>query len=132
MRSFKRLLLMAEPEGYLRIFINAGAAVLPLLHKALLDDITPGYTARLIGELEQIHPLQPVRPRTAGILIEPLSNREMEVLQLLSQGCSDKKIAEALVIAPETVHKHLKNIYGKLAVHNRTEAVSRALQLALL
>jgi LuxR family maltose regulon positive regulatory protein len=56
----------------------------------------------------------------------------MEVLKLLSIGCSDKKIAETLVIAPETVHKHLKNIYGKLDVHSRTEAVRRSHELGLL
>ena len=59
-------------------------------------------------------------------LIEPLSEREMEVLKLLAQGSTDKKIAENLVIARETVHKHLKNIYSKLNVHSRTEAIARA------
>ncbi|PWB56900.1 MAG: hypothetical protein C3F13_00215 [Anaerolineales bacterium] len=65
-------------------------------------------------------------------LIEPLSSREMEVLRLLAEGCSDKQIAETLIIAPETVHKHLKNIYGKLNVHKRIEAVRRAQELGLL
>jgi ATP/maltotriose-dependent transcriptional regulator MalT len=54
------------------------------------------------------------------------------VLKLLAQGCADKKIAETLVIARETVHKHLRNIYGKLDVHNRTAAVARARELGLL
>ena len=56
----------------------------------------------------------------------------MEVLRLLAQGNSDKKIAETLVIARETVHKHLKNIYGKLDVHSRTEAMVRARELGLV
>ena len=56
----------------------------------------------------------------------------MDVLKLLAQGCTDKEIAENLVIARETVHKHLKNIYGKLDVHNRTEATHRARALGLL
>jgi LuxR family maltose regulon positive regulatory protein len=56
----------------------------------------------------------------------------MDVLKQLEQGCSDKKIAENLVIARETVHKHLKNIYGKLDVHSRTEAIARAHELRLL
>ncbi len=56
----------------------------------------------------------------------------MDVLRLLAQGCTDKKIAETLVIARETVHKHLKNIYGKLDVHSRTEAIVTAHELGLL
>jgi LuxR family maltose regulon positive regulatory protein len=65
-------------------------------------------------------------------LVEPLSEREMDVLKLLAQGLPDKKIAEVLVIARETVHKHLKNIYGKLGTHSRTEAILRARELSLL
>jgi ATP/maltotriose-dependent transcriptional regulator MalT len=56
----------------------------------------------------------------------------MEVLKVLEQGCSDKQIAETLVIARETVHKHLKNIYGKLGVHSRMEAIAHARELGLL
>jgi LuxR family maltose regulon positive regulatory protein len=65
-------------------------------------------------------------------LIEPLSAREIEVLKLLARGCRDKQIAETLVIARGTVHKHLKNIYDKLDVHSRTEAIARARNLKLL
>jgi LuxR family maltose regulon positive regulatory protein len=65
-------------------------------------------------------------------LVEKITSRETEVLKLLAEGYSDKKIAEKLVISPETVHKHLKNIYSKLDVHSRTEAVIRAQTLGLL
>jgi LuxR family maltose regulon positive regulatory protein len=65
-------------------------------------------------------------------MVEPLSAREIDVLKLLAQGCADKNIAERLVIARETVHKHLKNIYGKLGVHSRTEAIARAREIGLL
>ena len=67
-----------------------------------------------------------------GGLIEPLSERELQVLQLLAQGGTDKQIAAALFITRQTVHSHLKNIYGKLDVHSRTEAIHRARQLELL
>ncbi len=65
-------------------------------------------------------------------LVEPLTEREIDVLKHLEQGCTDKQIAASLVIASETVHKHLKNIYGKLDVHSRTEALARAHKLGLL
>lgn len=68
----------------------------------------------------------------AAGMVENLSEREMDVLRLLAQGYTDKKIASNLVIARETVHKHLKNIYGKLGVHSRTEAVARASELHIL
>jgi LuxR family maltose regulon positive regulatory protein len=74
----------------------------------------------------------PGQANLASQLVEPLSGRELEVLHLLAQGCTDKKIAETLVIAPETVHKHLKNIYGKLDVHSRLEATLRAREIGLL
>jgi LuxR family maltose regulon positive regulatory protein len=68
----------------------------------------------------------------SSLIVEQLSGRELEVLKLLAQGCSDKKIAESLVIARGTVHKHLKNIYSKLDVHSRSEAIVRARDSGLL
>jgi ATP/maltotriose-dependent transcriptional regulator MalT len=65
-------------------------------------------------------------------LLEPLSDREREVLRLLATGLANKEIAQTLVIAVGTVKQHLKSIYGKLEVHNRTEAASRARDLGLL
>ena len=64
--------------------------------------------------------------------VEPITQRELEVLQLISFGLSNKEIAESLVIAPATVKKHASNIYGKLGVKRRTQAVARAHALELL
>jgi DNA-binding NarL/FixJ family response regulator len=92
----------------------------------------PDYIEKLLATFEQEVRSQSIEMGPTHGLVEPLTDRELEVLRQLAQGCTDKKIAENLVIARETVHKHLKNIYGKLDVHSRTEAVARAYDLKLL
>jgi LuxR family maltose regulon positive regulatory protein len=130
--SLRRALTLAAPEGYVRSFIGIGAALVALLHQARAAGIEPDYLDRLLAHAERKDRSQPAEAGPASRLVEPISGREMDVLKLLAQGCSDKKIAETLFIAPETVHKHLKNIYGKLGVHSRTEAILRARELRLL
>ena len=71
-------------------------------------------------------------PTSATRLPEPLTERETEVLRLLAAGLTNREIAEQLVVSPETVKKHIANIYGKLGTRNRTEAVARARQLDLI
>ncbi len=128
----KRVLTMAVPEGFVRTFYSLGGEFIPVLQLARKDGLYPEYmdTILRVNEQDGQHPV--VQSGLASTLVEPLSEREMDVLNLLAQGCSDQKIAAALVIARETVHKHLKNIYGKLDVHSRTEAVARARQLKLI
>jgi LuxR family maltose regulon positive regulatory protein len=129
--SIKRALTLAAPGGYVRTFINNDPALIPLLHQARLGGVMPNYVDRLLAAFEQTIQHQPIQVAITSHLVEPISAREMDVLKLLAQGCTDKKIAETLVIARETVHKHLKNIYGKLDVHSRTEAIVRAHELNL-
>ncbi|MGE5122989.1 MAG: LuxR C-terminal-related transcriptional regulator, partial [Acidobacteriaceae bacterium] len=130
--AFKRALSLAEPEGYKRTFINMGPRLIPLLQLAEAARVRPEYVATL-SALVKIGGKKPlVKEVPAHALVEPLSVREMDVLRLLAQGFPDKKIAESLVIARETVHKHLKNIYGKLDVHSRSEAIARAREAGLL
>ena len=130
--SLKRALTLAAPEGYVRTFIDMGPGVIPLLHQAYAARITPDYVNLLLAAFDREAKDQLVEAGTTSGLVEPLTEREIDVLKLLAQGCSDKKIAESLVIARETVHKHLKNIYGKLEVHSRTEAIIRAHELGIL
>jgi LuxR family maltose regulon positive regulatory protein len=128
----EKALALTAPEGYVRHFLEPGEALIPLLKDLRKAGKHPSYIDRLLTAFEQKG--QRVLPefQLDLRLAEVLSAREMEVLHLLAQGCSDKRIAESLVIARETVHKHLKNIYGKLNVHSRTEAVACARELGLL
>jgi LuxR family maltose regulon positive regulatory protein len=130
--SLKRALTLASPAGLIRTFTQEGSRIVPLLQHARAAGITPGYIDQLLAVLEPGRSVPLDKKRAPSSLVERLTGREMEVLSLLAQGCSDKKIAETLVIARETVHKHLKNIYGKLDVHSRVEAIVRARQSGLL
>jgi LuxR family maltose regulon positive regulatory protein len=132
--SLERALRLAEPEGYVRIFIDEGLAMAHLLSEAAAHEILPDYTGKLLSvfEAEQqnredISHLLPVQP-----LIEPLSQRELEVLQLMALGLSNREISERLFLALSTVKGHNQRIFGKLEVQRRTEAVARARELGLL
>ena len=95
---------------------------------------TSGITVKKGGsdELSRLAEAVPLAPTPAEALVDPLTDRELEVLQLLAEGLSNKEIAARLVVAPSTVKQHLKNIYGKLDVHSRTQAVARGRELSLL
>jgi LuxR family maltose regulon positive regulatory protein len=130
--TLKRALTLAAPEGYIRTFTKMGPGAIPFLRQARAAGIMPDYIDMLLAANDRLVKDQPIEAVVKSGLVEPLSVREIDVLKLLAQGCTDKKIAESLVIARETVHKHLKNIYGKLSVHSRTEAIARARELSLL
>jgi LuxR family maltose regulon positive regulatory protein len=130
--ALRRALTLAAPEGYVRTFIGSGPALIYLLHQARDAGIMTDYVDKLLASAAQAVKVKPIEAGAESALVEPLSEREMDVMKLLLQGCTDKKIAETLVIARETVHKHLKNIYGKLDVHSRAEAIVRARELGLL
>lgn len=138
MRCFERALLLAEPGGYVRVFLDAGPAVGPLLVDARRGETVSGYASRLLAaweaekqgvdhaDLSRSFPLRP-----AG-LAEPLTERELELLGLIAGGLSNQEIAQRLVITLPTVKWHTSNIYGKLGVRSRTQAVARARSLGLL
>jgi LuxR family maltose regulon positive regulatory protein len=132
LEALKQALTWAEPEDYIHMFIQKEPGLQELIQQAHRIGIMPNYIGRLLQASIQKQNEQNCLLRSTPAIIEPLSKREMDVLSLLAEGHSDKRIAQDLVIARETVHKHLKNIYGKLDVHSRTEAIVRARQLNLL
>ena len=104
-----------------------------LLSEAMMQGISPEYVGKLLAAIEhekQKHPQQLVFD--AQPLIEPLSPRELEVLQLIALGLSNDEIGKRLFLALDTVKGHNRRIYDKLQVQRRTEAVARARELGLL
>jgi len=152
--SLKRALTLAEPEGHVRIFAEHGTPMVRLLREALTRGVTPTYTTRLLtaskawGQQPQkpsAHFNQPQNELKAGSshthppihssthpLVEPLSQRELEVLRLLTTELTGPEIARELVVALSTVRTHTKRIYSKLNVTNRRAAVKRAVELGLI
>ncbi len=127
-------LALAEPGGFIRIFVDEGIPMAQLLSEAAARAIMPDYTARLLAVFEaeeQTSQDKSDLPPTQS-LIEPLSQRELEVLQLIAQGLSNHEIGERLFLALSTVKGHNRIIFDKLQVQRRTEAVARARELGLL
>lgn len=134
--ALAQALVLAEPQGYMRTFLDEGATIMPLLNRLYVpstqSSYSAGYLKRLLRALRTDPILQRDQRQHASPLTEQLSQRELEVLSLLAAGCSNAEIAEALIIGLNTVKTHLKNIYGKLEVSTRTQAVARAHALQLL
>ncbi len=148
LRTLGRALALAEPEGYIRLFLDEGAPMLVLLHQAYAHQITPGYVVTLLeaaGEqvawYPQGAPLHVVVPLAgtrhsgstsrSGQLMDSLTAREREVLRLMVDGASNREIANHLVLSVNTVKKHVLNLCGKLGVQSRAQAIAKARTLQL-
>jgi LuxR family maltose regulon positive regulatory protein len=128
----REVLSLAEPGGYIRTFVDEGPPMGQLLYEALSRGIAPDYVQRLLSAFPIAEP-EPVPSSAANDeLIEPLSERELEVVHLIAEGLTNPEIAARLFLSPHTVKAHARNIYGKLNVHNRTQAVARARALGIL
>ena len=118
----------------MRIFVDEGQPMVRLLHEAAAHGVAPKYVARLLAAFPESE--SPVHyapgPAEQSRIVEPLSERELEVLRLLAAGLSNPEIARRLYVAVSTVRSHTKSIYGKLGAHGREEAVQRARELGLL
>jgi LuxR family maltose regulon positive regulatory protein len=124
--SLGRALGLAEPEGYMRIFVDEGPPMTTLLAAAADQGIAPDYVQRLITSCATGAGEAPKQG-----LIDPLSERELDVLRLLRSDLSGPDIARELVVSLNTVRTHTKSIYAKLGVNNRRSAVRRADELGL-
>ena len=146
--ALERALSLAEPEGYVRLFVDEGTPMARLLRHALSQGIAPAYVTRLLATLDKecsrfqvsgsgfaAAPTSNLKPETMKPETHPLeslSARELEVLRLVAAGLSNREIAEELTIAVGTAKRHVSNIYAKLDVHSRTQAVAKAQDLHML
>jgi LuxR family maltose regulon positive regulatory protein len=151
----ERALVMATPEGYIRIFVDEGEPMAQLLSQAAKAGLMPAYTSQLLaafpdlptGGLRLRFTISDLRTEDKPIvnrkseipkghdvqnLVEPLSKRELEILSLMAQGLTNIEIAQQIFISAQTVKVHTRNIYGKLGVSGRRQAVSKARALGLL
>jgi LuxR family maltose regulon positive regulatory protein len=119
----EQALRLAAPEGYVRAFLDEDLALAQLLPHA--RHVAPEFVDELLAAFGASPPPNPT-------LVEPLSERELQVLRLMAVDLSAPEIAEELVIAVSTVRSHIKHIYSKLDAHSRYEAVERAKALELL
>ncbi len=127
--TLEQALLLAEQESYIRLFVDEGEPMVALLRQAYTRGIAPDYVARLLSACGEETMAAPSR---AFPLVEPLTEREQDVLRLLVRGLSNAEIARELIITVGTVKRHVNSIYGKLGVKSRTQAVARAQTLCLL
>jgi LuxR family maltose regulon positive regulatory protein len=133
--TLEQALTLAKPGGFIRTFVNEGPSMAQLLYQALSKGIAPDYVRQLLAAFpaSEPDPTTPPRPDNSEFAwIEPLSDREIEVIQLIAAGLSNKEISSRLYLSPNTIKTHTRNIYSKLGVISRIQAVARARDLEIL
>jgi LuxR family maltose regulon positive regulatory protein len=121
---------LAQPGGFIRVFVDLGPKMEILLRRLYFKGIVPSFIQQILGAFPASKPL--ANGPSSLALIESLTEREMEVLSLLAQRLSNKEIAKTLIISTETVKRHTSNIYQKLQVRSRRQAVAKAYTLNIL
>ncbi|MGD8622249.1 MAG: LuxR C-terminal-related transcriptional regulator, partial [Anaerolineales bacterium] len=119
-------LVLSEPEGFIRTYVEVGGSMIPILKEVARQGTLPDYVGKILDAYGT------KGERTKLPLVEPLSDRELEVIRLLGAGLSNREIAEELVISIGTAKSHVHNICGKFGVRNRTEAAMRAKELDII
>ncbi len=135
MSALKQSLTLAELGGFIRIFVDEGPPMARLLYDALSQGISPDYVQRLLAAFPDVEPEQANASKIQtpeAEWIEPLSERELDVLQLIAEGLTNQEIASKLYLSLNTVKAHTRAIYSKLGVNSRTQATARARLLGLL
>jgi LuxR family maltose regulon positive regulatory protein len=129
----------AEPRGYVRLFSDLGSSMASLLEQLRRQGVAPEFVAQVLAAFPTLdnESLTTAEPTTSAVgpsspLVDPLTNRELQILELLAQDLSNKEIAAQLVLALGTVKQYTHSTYQKLSVHNRRQAVRRAIDLGIL
>jgi LuxR family maltose regulon positive regulatory protein len=133
--TLQAALEVAEPEDYIRVFADEGESMAKLLAVAVQKGIHPEYAGRILSAFPSSSQLQLTKGTPLKLnlnLAEPLSKREIEILQLITAGLTNKEVAQRLSISVRTVKFHTGNLFGKLGVKNRTEAIARARTLGFI
>ena len=128
--EIKKVLEVAEPENMMASFVREGIGMEKLMRLALSKSISKDFIHRILDVCETRR--KPRQIISDEKLVEPLSERELEILRYLDGPLSTPEIADLLVVSANTVRTHIKNIYGKLDVHGRSRAVRRAKELGLI
>ena len=133
----ERALVLAEPGGFIRLFVDLGPPLDQLLDRLRWQEGARGsvavdYVTQILNAFEAKAGGQTADTTSSSALVEPLTPRELEVLALLGQHLTNREIAEELVVSPSTVKTHTLNIYRKLDVNGRKQAVARATELGIL
>jgi LuxR family maltose regulon positive regulatory protein len=133
LKLLERAVALAEPGGFVRLFVDLGPGLVPLLHQLRQKGLSPDYLGQVLVAFPDSEQVGTIENRKSGIqnLVEPLTPRESEVLAMLGQRLTNQEIADELVVSPSTVKTHTLNIYGKLGVHSRKQAVAKAQELGL-
>ena len=126
--TLERALVLAAPEGYVRLFVDEGELMLALLRQAYARGIVPEYASTLLSAFGEQH----ASDLPLSDHLSALTGREREVLGLLLEGASNREIARRLILSVNTVKRHVYNLSGKLGVQSRTRAIARARELGLL
>ncbi|HEX2048772.1 MAG TPA: LuxR C-terminal-related transcriptional regulator [Acidimicrobiales bacterium] len=125
--SLRRAVTLAEPEGYVHVFADEGPPMTALLQARAKESFRTDYVRRLLAAASPGDPHRPVKQP----LVDPLSDRELDVLRLLASDLGGPEIARELSVSLNTIRTHTKNIYAKLGVNNRRAAVRRGQELQL-
>lgn len=131
--ALERAVSLARPGGFLFSFLELGSPMADLLRRLHEDDTNKAFVQRILSAMGVHDASTPVASeRASQSLVDPLTNRELEILELLARRLRDKEIAEKLCVSPETVNTHLKHVYQKLEVRGRRQAVAKGTELGLL